>query len=74
MSESAPATPVPYAPAFVRGIVVVAHRILPLISMAKVSGLTEPVNGPLVIAAIGDDARRSKSVVAAMVAVEAAAI
>ena len=75
VSESAPATPVPYAPAFVRGIVVVADRILPLISMAKVLGLTEPVNGPLVIAAIGDDARALEvGSVAAMVAVEAAAI
>jgi chemotaxis signal transduction protein len=75
VSESAPATPVPYAPAFVRGIVVVNDRILPLISMARVLGLAEHVDGPLVIAAIGDDARALEvGSVAAMVAVEASAI
>jgi chemotaxis signal transduction protein len=75
VSESAPATPVPYAPAFVRGIVVVSDRILPLISMARVLGLTEHAGGPLVIAAVGDDARALEvGSVVAMVAVEAAAI
>jgi chemotaxis signal transduction protein len=75
VSESAPATPVPYAPAFVCGIVVVSDRILPLISMARVLGLTEHAGGPLVIAAVGDDARALEvGSVVAMVAVEAAAI
>jgi chemotaxis signal transduction protein len=75
VSESAAATPVPYAPAFVRGIVVVGDRILPLISMARVLGLTEHVNSPLVIAAIGDDARALEiGSVVAMVADEPSAI
>jgi chemotaxis signal transduction protein len=75
VTESAPATPVPYAPAFVRGIVVVGDRVLPLISMAQVLGLAEQTDGPLVIAAVGDDARALEvGAVVAMVAVEAAAI
>jgi chemotaxis signal transduction protein len=75
VTESAPATAAPYAPTFVRGIVVVGDRILSLISMAQVLGLTEHTNGPLAIAAVGDDARALEvGAVVAMVAVEAAAI
>jgi chemotaxis signal transduction protein len=39
VTESAPATSMPYAPAFVRGIVVVGDRILLLISMGSGVGL-----------------------------------